>query len=84
MTRREFLRLAMAATIAPAAGEGAGASGALPRRKLGRTGVEVSIVGLGGFHMGMQRDPEESVRIVRAESCALEALTPGPKSALAR
>jgi aryl-alcohol dehydrogenase-like predicted oxidoreductase len=65
VTRREFLQLAMAATVAPAAGAARG-PGALPRRKLGRTGVEVSIVGLGGFHMGMQRDPEESVRIVRA------------------
>lgn len=65
MTRREFLRLATAATIAPAAGDAASASGALPRRKLGRTGVEVSIVGLGGFHVGIQGDPEESVRIVR-------------------
>ncbi len=65
MTRREFLQLAMAATVAPAVGAG-GTPGALPRRKLGRTGVEVSIVGLGGFHVGMQRDPEESVRIVRA------------------
>ncbi len=64
MTRRKFLQLAMAATILPAGG-GAADARALPRRKLGRTGVEVSIVGLGGFHMGMQRDPEESVRIVR-------------------
>src|SRR5512138_1560298 len=69
MTRRKFLQLAMAATVPPAVGAGAGgartAPVALPRRRLGRTGVEVSIVGLGGFHMGMQRDPEESVRIVR-------------------
>ncbi|HEX9052670.1 MAG TPA: aldo/keto reductase [Anaeromyxobacter sp.] len=64
MTRREFLQLAMAATLAPTA-VGANAPEGLPRRKLGRTGAEVSIVGLGGFHMGMQEDPGESVRIVR-------------------
>ncbi len=71
MTRRKFLQLARAAPGGPAGASGAGAGGTspaappLPRRRLGRTGVEVPIVGLGGFHMGMQRDPEESVRIVR-------------------
>ncbi len=68
MTRRDFLQLAMAATVVPAGGSGdarAAAHGGVPRRRLGRTGAEVSIVGLGGFHMGQQRDPEESVRIVR-------------------
>lgn len=44
---------------APAGPEG------LPQRMLGRTGVAVSIVGLGGYHMGTQAAEEESVRIVR-------------------
>ena len=39
--------------------------GTIPRRKLGRTGVEVSILGLGGFHIGTQKDEAESLRIVR-------------------
>lgn len=34
-------------------------------RKLGRTGETVSIVGLGGFHLGTVADEEESVAIVR-------------------
>ena len=34
-------------------------------RTLGRTGEEVSIVGLGGAHIGMQDDENDSVRIVR-------------------
>lgn len=38
----------------------------VPRRTLGSTGERVSILGLGGAHLGTQRDPEESVRIVRA------------------
>lgn len=38
----------------------------IPRRKLGRTGVEVSIVGLGGYHIGVPKDPREGIRIIRA------------------
>lgn len=38
----------------------------MPRRKLGKTGVEVSAIGLGGFHIGKVKDPEESLRIMRA------------------
>jgi predicted aldo/keto reductase-like oxidoreductase len=37
----------------------------IPRRALGRTGEEVSIVGLGGYHLGMPSEAE-AVRIVRA------------------
>jgi len=35
-------------------------------RMLGRTGEKVSIIGLGGAHIGKQEDPEESVRIIRS------------------
>jgi aryl-alcohol dehydrogenase-like predicted oxidoreductase len=38
--------------------------GKMPTRKLGRTGVEVSLVGLGGFHIGIG-DEKNAVRIVR-------------------
>ncbi len=38
----------------------------IPMRELGRTGVRVSMLGLGGFHIGGQRDPAESIRIIRA------------------
>jgi predicted aldo/keto reductase-like oxidoreductase len=74
MTRREFLEMAAAATLAPLAGCGGrtsqgevdeGARGEIVQRRLGRTGVAVSLVGLGGFHMGIQASEEESVRIVR-------------------
>src|SRR5882762_6138416 len=33
-------------------------------RELGRTGVRVSIVGVGGYHLGLPRDEQESIRIV--------------------
>ena len=35
-------------------------------RKLGRTGVEVSLVGLGGYHIGQAGDEQTAVRIIRA------------------
>jgi aryl-alcohol dehydrogenase-like predicted oxidoreductase len=34
-------------------------------RDLGRTGEKVSVIGLGGYHLGKQPDPAESVRLVR-------------------
>jgi predicted aldo/keto reductase-like oxidoreductase len=37
----------------------------LPYRTLGRTGEKVSLIGLGGYHLGSQSDPEESIRIIR-------------------
>jgi aryl-alcohol dehydrogenase-like predicted oxidoreductase len=71
MTRRDFLRLALASTVAPAAPRAAGGralsvAGEVARRKLGSTGEVVSLVGLGGAHLarpGLSVD--DSVRIVR-------------------
>lgn len=70
--RREFLgkfvlgiaaagvgRSALGETVAVARGE-------MPYRVLGRTGEKVSVVGLGGYHIGIQRDEQESIRIIRA------------------
>ena len=34
-------------------------------RLLGRTGVEVSVLGLGGYHLGLPKDEQESMRMVR-------------------
>jgi predicted aldo/keto reductase-like oxidoreductase len=36
----------------------------VPTRKLGRTGVDVSIVGLGGYHLGLPPE-QEAIRMVR-------------------
>lgn len=38
----------------------------MPMRRLGRTGVEVSLIGLGGWHLGFKYiDEELSIRIIR-------------------
>lgn len=36
----------------------------MPRRPLGRTGVTVSLVGIGGYHLGLPETDEEARRIV--------------------
>jgi aryl-alcohol dehydrogenase-like predicted oxidoreductase len=73
VTRRDFLRVAAAMTASNALGCGSdggapreSAPTPLPARTLGRTGERVSIVGLGGYHMGTQGSADDSVRIVRA------------------
>jgi len=43
----------------------AGEENGVPYRKLGRTGERVSMVGLGGFHIGIQPDEQESIRLIR-------------------
>lgn len=71
MDRRRFLQsvgatcAAFGSGVARADDQGLPPGGAMPKRTLGRTGVEVSAIGIGGFHLGKQRDPEESVRLVR-------------------
>ena len=37
----------------------------IPYRTLGRSKEKVSLVGLGGYHLGKQADPQESIRIIR-------------------
>ncbi len=71
-TRREFLTQAVAGvTLAAladdilASQQPASATG-LPTRRLGRTGQQVSIVCLGGWHIGSVKDPAEAIRIMHA------------------
>ncbi|HLJ92878.1 MAG TPA: aldo/keto reductase [Gemmataceae bacterium] len=35
-------------------------------RKLGRTGEEVSLIGVGGYHIGSPKDEQEGIRIIRS------------------
>jgi aryl-alcohol dehydrogenase-like predicted oxidoreductase len=37
----------------------------MPYRPLGRTGEKVSIIGLGGFHLGMPKTDDEAIQIIR-------------------
>jgi aryl-alcohol dehydrogenase-like predicted oxidoreductase len=71
--RREFLErvtLGIAGASAAISGNALAAaavavSGEMPYRTLGRSGEKVSLLGLGGYHIGMQRDEQESIRIIR-------------------
>jgi aryl-alcohol dehydrogenase-like predicted oxidoreductase len=50
----------------PPATNGQLPEGKMPMRKLGRTGVDVSLVGLGGYHIGQAPDEQTATRIIRA------------------
>ena len=73
ISRRDFVGMTVAAGVV------AGAAGSLPElawavdaktgmqyRTLGKTGEKVSMMGLGGFHIGVQKDEAESIKIIRS------------------
>ena len=39
--------------------------GEVPKRRLGKTGVDVSMIGLGGFHIGSKLSEAESIALIR-------------------
>src|SRR6201993_911963 len=39
----------------------------IPRRPLGRTGEQVSIIGVGGYHLGTLKSRDLAVRLVQEE-----------------
>src|SRR5438309_1824607 len=67
MDRRRFLQTAAVTTLMTtlAKNRAHAETNAIPMRTLGRSGEKVSIVGLGGYHIGMQQDEAESIRIIR-------------------
>ncbi len=68
-TRREFLQASLAATAAAgltAAAHGADDAKGLATRPLGKTGVRVSMLCLGGWHIGSVKDDQEAVKIMHA------------------
>ena len=68
MDRRRFLQTAAATTFVTALEKrlARASSNPMPMRTLGRSGEKVSMVGIGGYHLGMQSDENESIRIIRA------------------
>ena len=60
-SRRDFVKAAAGLGLAASAA----AAEPVPRRKFGNTGLEVSIVGLGGARVGTQRDEAEALRTIR-------------------
>lgn len=69
LTRRAFLGAMLTTSLlAGVAGPdlwAAGSESGIPYRKLGRTRERVSLVGLGGYHIGMQSDEQDSIKIIR-------------------
>jgi aryl-alcohol dehydrogenase-like predicted oxidoreductase len=77
MDRRDFLKTATVAAAGTVASAGAQSTrpsvpGRRPEspnmiyRELGDTGERVSAIGIGGYHLGKQQDPDESIRLLRA------------------
>ncbi|MFB3918197.1 MAG: aldo/keto reductase [Terriglobales bacterium] len=68
MKRREFLQLAAVGATLPLLGQSLLTTemrGDIPYRPLGLTGERVSIIGIGGFHIGIPLDEQLSIRIIR-------------------
>jgi uncharacterized protein len=78
MERRDFLKTATAASVAaaiPATAQGSQSAAATVKRaespdmiyrELGTTGERVSAIGMGGYHLGKQKDSSESIQLIHA------------------
>jgi len=68
VSRRGFLGFAAASIFLAQADQQVPRSDSrngIPYRTLGRAREKVSLIGLGGYHLGKQADPQESIRIIR-------------------
>jgi len=69
VTRRQFIEISVGAAVLTGLGSSVGAAestGEVPKRTLGRTGEKISMVAIGGFHLGKPELSEaESIRIIR-------------------
>lgn len=68
-TRREFMQNASAVALLAQqviAQTASSSATGMPTRVLGRTGERVSIVGVGGWHIGAVKDEAEAIKIVHA------------------
>ena len=65
--RREFLgAVSLAALVSGHMAAADERSGEMIYRQLGRTGERVSAIGLGGYHIGVPADEQESIRLIRS------------------
>lgn len=75
-SRRKFLQLAGVAAVTArvgavraeaeaAEGSAAPSPDAIPMRSFGKTGVKVSALGVGGFHIGKPKDEQVGIRIIQ-------------------
>jgi len=71
LNRRDFLKGAAVTAIAAALGEFGGdlskaaeIAGEIPMRTLGRTGLRVTMIGLGGYHAGLPEKEEDTISII--------------------
>ena len=65
--RREFFgTLSLAALISKSVFAADERTGDMLYRKLGRTGERVSAIGMGGYHIGVPANEEESIRLIRS------------------
>lgn len=62
-TRRTFVQ---AAALAAMAQTNSASANGIPTRPLGKTGVQVSILGVGGSHAARSKDENESIRLIHA------------------
>jgi len=68
ISRRGFLGFAVAAYLTAQADRQAPSLESpkgIPYRTLGRSREKISLVGLGGYHLGNQANPQESIRVIR-------------------
>ena len=73
-SRRDFLKVAAVAgagsvagskaATAQASGGGTMSASPVPKRELGKTGMQVSALGVGGYHLGSTRDQKEVTELV--------------------
>jgi aryl-alcohol dehydrogenase-like predicted oxidoreductase len=63
-TRREFVRAGAAAVLAASAPAFAGGSAKLPTREFGKTGVRVSVLGMGTVSLGSLPDRKEAAALL--------------------
>jgi aryl-alcohol dehydrogenase-like predicted oxidoreductase len=62
-TRREFIQTTALLGVASSMAKGAGET--VPKRPLGNSGIEVSVLGVGGFHLGSAKTQDEAKDIVQ-------------------